>query len=736
MRVIPLPREDAGLAGGMPYRQNSAGAQQPDVVAIQVKRSLRSSTSEDNRDANGQPLMYQSFQGPTRTESEGPPEGLANFAAASVQAIDRRKQVNRLMSKSESEKHECELNKDGHKHSSSSYFNSQNQGQRSELKVSTKEHIYDTPQLSPSQKSPLPAVMQKPGFPVAGATAPLTVNTAADADHALKPSSPGGKKKVPPPPPKRTHSIREDAGGGDSTPTSHSPNLTPASTITVSASVHSQPSTTPQPHSTSAHSHNTSAQSKQPPPIMQKPRPQPPPKTQHSPQQQQQQQQHQNQHPPVAQKPQSPKPALSPKMHPLASPQKTNINPNPMLTPTKSVNGGQQASILVKPKPPSTSQHTPQQFLQTKTPSSPLPSKAPTPLATSTPHVVPKPSQAGQQSPQPLSQPQHKSQPMSQQSTDSASQPFASCVKSLSEKFGSQSAGSGGGAGEEDQFPDNVSTDSDDFPPPPPPIAMDIITPKIHNYGIPSRNGKEFGLQRDFGKGRGSPVRNFNMSPGLGAGSPPASIVHGKTPARTAGPGFLSGGGNASPLAGNPLLHKPPNHSSHRGSASDHEKTPEPEMFTNEKRSDSTTSFDSNISTSSVDSNTLPFANENVGTIKSRAPVIKGSIITSDLEEEHRNIDLNPDMFAYQSEHSVASHPTHSPHTVSGYAQHQHLPPQHKHPQSQHPQSQHPQSQHLQPQHLQSQHLSSQHMSSQHPIGTKSPQSSRASSNSGEMTLC
>lgn len=45
------------------------------------------------------------------------------------------------------------------------------------------------------------------------------------------------------------------------------------------------------------------------------------------------------------------------------------------------------------------------------------------------------------------------------------------------------------------------------------------------------------------------------------------------------------------------------------------------------KRKDSTSSSDSIVSASSVDSNTLPFANENVGTIKQRAPTTKPSIV-------------------------------------------------------------------------------------------------------------
>ncbi|XP_074649443.1 uncharacterized protein LOC141904707 isoform X3 [Tubulanus polymorphus] len=49
------------------------------------------------------------------------------------------------------------------------------------------------------------------------------------------------------------------------------------------------------------------------------------------------------------------------------------------------------------------------------------------------------------------------------------------------------------------------------------------------------------------------------------------------------------------------------------------------------KRNESTTSLDSNVST---DSNTLPFANENVGTIKQRNPANKPSIVPLDIDDD------------------------------------------------------------------------------------------------------
>lgn len=64
------------------------------------------------------------------------------------------------------------------------------------------------------------------------------------------------------------------------------------------------------------------------------------------------------------------------------------------------------------------------------------------------------------------------------------------------------------------------------------------------------------------------------------------------------------------------------------------------------KRNESTTSIDSTTSVSSTESNTLPFANENVGTIKQRNPPAKPSIVAVSGEEEDKNVDLNASLFA------------------------------------------------------------------------------------------
>lgn len=65
------------------------------------------------------------------------------------------------------------------------------------------------------------------------------------------------------------------------------------------------------------------------------------------------------------------------------------------------------------------------------------------------------------------------------------------------------------------------------------------------------------------------------------------------------------------------------------------------------KRNESSASLDSTHSVSSTDLNTLPFANENVGTIKQRNPSSKPSIVTVSSGEESadKNVGLNTSVF-------------------------------------------------------------------------------------------
>ncbi|CAL1530621.1 unnamed protein product [Lymnaea stagnalis] len=772
MRVIPLPREDAaGLAGAIPYRHNSTGSVgnvQPDVVAIQVKRNMRSSTSEDNKkEPNGQPLMYHSFQGSTRRSSEtdvflDSDHGVYQLAHNCV--ADNQKPIAKIMAKSDSETHESHINNEGSK----VYYHGKHNTNNNGLRVESGEHIYDTPQIAPGQMSPNTSM-----------SGSLHVNTASDlAGHGpAKPASPGGKgaKKIPPPPPKRTHSIREETTPlSQSAPGSPSRNTVAPTTITVSASVHPQPAT-------------IVATKQAPPPVMQKPlkphspavankfqQPQtvpqqqqlhsqqqhppqqqqhPPQQQQHPPQQQQhpsqqqqhysqqqhsqqqqqlsqqqnhsqqqfptqqqfhsqqqlhpQQQQHlQQQHqqlhtqqqlllqqqqlhqkqqfqiqqqqlhpqqmhpkqqqlhfqqqqpihpqpqqmhqvslnPPVAQKPLSPKPIQSQKM----------VVSTPITSTSAGLNSSQQPPVLAKSKVSI--------ILPQVQPKSPLPSKSPVapPMVTN----VPKPPLAPHSGPQQQPSQHSVSNPSAQSGKPSGQgQQFASCVKSLSEKFGKQTD-------EEDQFPDNVSTDSDDFPPPPPPIAMDIITPKIHNYGIPSsrdRGKADFGIHTN--RPRPNPAGGRNFIP------PSSSAVNQHRPTGHVMPVMSSTKTMAEPppTVGAVQLRKHPIMSSTNSSpaGSDHERTPEPDhvnTISHDKRSESTTSFESNSSSSSIDSNTLPFANENVGTIKQRAANTKASIVQS-LESEggQRNVDLNPNMFDGESLRAVSGYSNSSYLTSSSY---------------------------------------------------------------------
>jgi hypothetical protein len=200
---------------------------------------------------------------------------------------------------------------------------------------------------------------------------------------------------------------------------------------------------------------------------------------------------------------------------------------------------------------------------------------------------------------------------------------FANCVQSLSAKFGSKRM--------ETSSEDVNSSDGEDFPPPPPPIAMDIITPKIHNYGIPSKDEKTPAELRGMGKLGQSTTPNGNSSTSpITPAEKPSSYkykapvllpVKEKTPPPTPPKASAVPNFTQNPPVLNHVTttaqSKDPVHTSPRVQHLSHEL----------RRKDSTSSSDSVVSASSVDSNTLPFANENVGTIKQRAPTTKPSIV-------------------------------------------------------------------------------------------------------------
>lgn len=296
---------------------------------------------------------------------------------------------------------------------------------------------------------------------------------------------------------------------------------------------------------------------------------------------------------------------------------------------------------------------------------------------------------------------------------------FASCVQSLSQRFGSK-------CGDSMNSDDMVNSDGEDFPPPPPPIAMDIITPKLHNYGIPSKQdlqGEEYRLQYHKQSSAGS-VPNTELRTSVGSAVQSIQSSQGNESVVTSN--ILDDNGAQNSSFSSPKLRstslrisptkephiasnvtvtannqsknslvnsiKRPNgnipasqfengntmtleentvklSSSSIGSpqvkpkpkrenvARDNitvgrERTPPLSGYCTLKRNDSTSSHDSNMSTSSVDSNTLPFANENVGTIKQRAPPAKTSIVQINEGGNH----LNPALFTQRSETMTASY--------------------------------------------------------------------------------
>ncbi|XP_033754976.1 caskin-1-like isoform X3 [Pecten maximus] len=244
-----------------------------------------------------------------------------------------------------------------------------------------------------------------------------------------------------------------------------------------------------------------------------------------------------------------------------------------------------------------------------------------------------------------------------EQSSHVKEQAFANCVQSLSQRFGRKR--------EESCNSDEVgSSDGEEFPPPPPPVAMDIITPKLHNYGIPSKEekssmGSEYRHQGkvkvEHGMSPGtvvssthSPAKTVSASEDTNEGNvestfgvklrtqPTVSVTAQGTPPPTPPPkshgvvqGVAQSVSRTNPIVSHPKPSPPPKVSSVNGGHSPHPiRSVHSEIGSaRDKRKDSNPSLDLNTSTSSVDSNTLPFANENVGTIKQRTPTTKPSVV-------------------------------------------------------------------------------------------------------------
>lgn len=563
MRAVPLPRDDAGMAGAIPYtRQNSNNSvgHQTDVIAIQVKRQARSSTSEETKDISGIPITYHSFQGqmgkggpaeyvpPPHQMSTSDP-GVSTMPTVPLKVHPKPKLVTMAVAKvkrssresspdTEMEKHESECNSDGNKtppvmstsvaaiaammeqsgevYTGGAVKKSGVTGAlvdtSKQLRVETKEHIYDQPQVGTASHSPnaaaaphspKPQVMPKPA-------SPLHVATHHDPSTPSSGSPTGRSKKAPPPPPKRTHSIRSDTAPITKVDSG------PAFSVTTTASVTAS-------HGNIIHGGNASTSS-----------------------------------------------------------------------------GGAAIGSVPKPQVPSNV------------------SKQPVAAASKQPVPVPN---------------SHKQPPPVLEKPPAQTQAFASCVKSLSERFGKKS--------EMEGSQESLSSDSDEFPPPPPPIAMDIITPKIHNYGIPSRMDTHMSTHtKDYlvHSHQPSHPKDYSFQNRL------------KQPHPHAHPAAESPEPHVLPASASSSKRTSPARDVHAGSLPpERAKATEPNLYTSnlvDKRSESTTSFESTASSSSTDSNTLPFANENVGTIKQRAAVNKPSIIqTFDSVENQRNINVNVSLF-------------------------------------------------------------------------------------------
>ncbi|XP_060083037.1 caskin-2-like [Ylistrum balloti] len=274
------------------------------------------------------------------------------------------------------------------------------------------------------------------------------------------------------------------------------------------------------------------------------------------------------------------------------------------------------------------------------------------------------------------------------QSSHVKEQAFANCVQSLSQRFGRKR--------EESCNSDEVcSSDGEEFPPPPPPVAMDIITPKLHNYGIPSKEEKS-SMGSEY-RHQGKPKVEHSMSPGTVVSStqhspaktvsvneetnegnvestfgvklrtqPTVSVTAQGTPPPTPPPkshGTIQGGAHSvsrtAPAVSHPKPSLPPKVSSVNGGHPPHPiSSVHSEIGSaREKRKDSNPGLDLNTSTSSVDSNTLPFANENVGTIKQRTPTTKPSVVLISEELDQGNSHMFQHLSA--GTHTVSS--THHP---------------------------------------------------------------------------
>lgn len=237
----------------------------------------------------------------------------------------------------------------------------------------------------------------------------------------------------------------------------------------------------------------------------------------------------------------------------------------------------------------------------------------------------------------------------------SQAQAFVNCVQSLSEKFGKKS--------EENSCADSVSSDTEE----PPPVAMEIIEPKISNYGLLGKNDKttsgEYMLQQRL-------KRESSSSSGSGSNAVESAfgvkLRQAKTETQLQNqssdrPGSNNQTGSSAVAQSsvketteqNAQVCVQQNNVNNNNGNSVTKETGNQGSDQDKQRKDSAGSgrgMDLSSSTSSLDSNTLPFANENVGTIKQRAQQSKPSLVMmlddSGLPPPPNGLDGEDAMFA------------------------------------------------------------------------------------------
>ena len=221
-------------------------------------------------------------------------------------------------------------------------------------------------------------------------------------------------------------------------------------------------------------------------------------------------------------------------------------------------------------------------------------------------------------------------QPKPQYSSSPQTQAFVNCVQSLSERFGKKS--------EENSMCDNTSSDGEDLPPPPPPVAMDIITPKISNYGLLVKGDKptsgEYMLQQRLKR-----ENSANGSPGSNGVESAFGVKLRQVQIESQNQTEESGSnGDTNSL---PSQDRTCSQETSNAQNSVHQNVTQTntlsESYTKDQSAQKSESeqaskdlngnLNLSVSTSSLDSNSIPFANENVGTIKQRAPAAKPSLV-------------------------------------------------------------------------------------------------------------